>query len=157
MNTKQKLLICGAAACAALFLFSGFMLLREHHDGQQSAEAFESVAGLVREDSKQSAPDSETEEAPAPELTAFEKYAEVFAQNDDLIGWISIPGTRIDYPVMQTKDNPDYYLKHSFQKSVQQLRRSLCRRKLRRGYFRQHGALRPPHERWLYVLRPVQI
>lgn len=114
---KSKLMIAGAALCAALFLCSGFMLLREHHDGQQSAEAFESVAGLVREDSKQPAPDSEPEETPAPELTAFEKYAEVFAQNNDLIGWISIPGTRIDYPVMQTKDNPDYYLKHSFQKA----------------------------------------
>ena len=50
-------------------------------------------------------------------MTAFEKYAEVFAQNDDLIGWISIPGTRIDYPVMQTKDDPDFYLKHAFDKS----------------------------------------
>lgn len=60
----------------------------------------------MREDSELPAPDSETEETPAPELTAFEKYAEVFAQNDDLIGWISIPGTRIDYPVMQTKTTP---------------------------------------------------
>ena len=36
----------------------------------------------------------------------------MFAQNDDLIGWISIPGTRIDYPVMQTADN-EYYLDHN--------------------------------------------
>lgn len=114
---KRKLLIYGAAFCAALFLFSGAMLFREIHDRQQSAEAFESVAGLVQEDSELPAPDSQMEETPAPELTAFEKYAEVFAQNGDLIGWISIPGTRIDYPVMQTKHNPDYYLKHSFQKA----------------------------------------
>ena len=47
----------------------------------------------------------------------FEKYADVYAQNSDLVGWISIPGTRIDYPVMQTKDNPNFYLKHAFDKS----------------------------------------
>lgn len=51
------------------------------------------------------------------ELTAFEKYADVYAKNSDLVGWISIPGTRIDYPVMQTKDNPNFYLKHAFDKS----------------------------------------
>ena len=29
--------------------------------------------------------------APKPEeLTAFEKYADVYAQNSDLVGWISI-------------------------------------------------------------------
>ena len=41
----------------------------------------------------------------------------MYAQNSDLVGWISIPGTRIDYPVMQTKDTPNFYLKHAFDKS----------------------------------------
>ena len=112
---KRKLMIAGAAFCAALFLFSGIMLFREYHDQKQSAEAFEQVAALVVEDSAPEEP--ENAEAAEPEMTAFEKYAEVFAQNDDLIGWISIPGTRIDYPVMQTKDDPDFYLKHAFDKS----------------------------------------
>lgn len=112
---KRKLMIAGAAFCAALFLFSSIMLFREYHDQKQSAEAFEQVAALVVEDSAPEEP--ENAEAAEPEMTAFEKYAEVFAQNDDLIGWISIPGTRIDYPVMQTKDDPDFYLKHAFDKS----------------------------------------
>lgn len=112
---KRKLMIAGAAFCAALFLFSGIMLFQEYHDQKQSAEAFEQVAALVIADS---APEqSKSKEAIGPELTAFEKYAEVFEQNDDLIGWVSIPGTRIDYPVMQTKDNPDFYQKHAFDKS----------------------------------------
>ena len=37
-------------------------------------------------------------------------YAELFRLNNDLVGWIQIPDTKIDYPVMQTPDSEDYYL-----------------------------------------------
>ena len=110
---KRKLMIAGAAFCAALFLFSGIMLFREYHDQKQSAEAFEQVAALVVGESTPEEPESE--EAAEPEMTAFEKYAEVFAQNDDLIGWISIPGTCVDYPVLQSSaDEPEYYLRRTY-------------------------------------------
>ena len=76
------------------------------------------VAELVKEDVELPALELADDPAQEPEeLTAFEKYADVYAQNSDLVGWISIPGTRIDYPVMQTKDNPNFYLKHAFDKS----------------------------------------
>ena len=33
--------------------------------------------------------------------------------NPDIVGWITVPGTRIDYPVMQgPQSQPDYYLSH---------------------------------------------
>ena len=35
------------------------------------------------------------------------------AQNPDFVAWLRIPGTNVDYPVVQT-DNPDYYLNHTF-------------------------------------------
>lgn len=117
-KVKNRLMIAGAALCAALFLFSGAMLAREYLDQKQSAEAFDEVAELVKEDVE--LPTLELADDPVQEpeeLTAFEKYADVYAQNSDLVGWISIPGTRIDYPVMQTKDNPNFYLKHAFDKS----------------------------------------
>lgn len=38
-------------------------------------------------------------------------------ENEDCIGYLELPGTIISYPVMQTKDNPDYYLKHDFNKN----------------------------------------
>ena len=117
-KVKSGLMIAGAAFCAALFLFSGVMLCREHLDQKQSAEAFEEVADLVKEEVEPPALEQDNNSAPEQEvLTAFEKYADVFAQNSDLVGWVSIEGTRIDYPVMQTKDNPDFYLKHAFDKS----------------------------------------
>ena len=35
------------------------------------------------------------------------------AQNPDFIAWLRIPGTNVDYPVVQT-DDPDDYLTHTF-------------------------------------------
>lgn len=37
-------------------------------------------------------------------------------KNDDVIGYLTIPGTSVDYPIMQTKDNPDFYLDHDINK-----------------------------------------
>ncbi|NBJ90783.1 class B sortase [Acutalibacter sp. 1XD8-36] len=36
-------------------------------------------------------------------------------KNPDCVGWISIPGTGIDFPVMQSTDVPDFYLEHDFE------------------------------------------
>ena len=47
-KVKSRLMIAGAAFCAALFLFSGAMLAREYLDQKQSAEAFDEVAGLFQ-------------------------------------------------------------------------------------------------------------
>ena len=41
---------------------------------------------------------------------------ELYEQNPDMVGWIQIEGTGIDYPVMQTPADPNYYLKHDFEK-----------------------------------------
>ena len=46
------------------------------------------------------------------------KYGALFEQNNDFVGWISIDETSIHYPVMQTPDNPDYYLKHGFDNAI---------------------------------------
>ncbi|MBQ1451964.1 MAG: class B sortase [Clostridia bacterium] len=43
------------------------------------------------------------------------KFADLYAMNQDLIGWIRIPGLGIDYPVVQAKDD-NYYLKRDFHK-----------------------------------------
>lgn len=41
-------------------------------------------------------------------------WDELLAINPETVGWITVPGTHIDYPVVQTSDN-DYYLHHNFE------------------------------------------
>ncbi len=43
-----------------------------------------------------------------------EKMEEVYTMNDDSAGWLKIDGTVIDYPVMQTPSDEQYYLNRDF-------------------------------------------
>lgn len=120
MNKKQKILIVGAALFAALFLISGIMLAWQYADGKQSADAFGAVADLIQP-VEMPQPGTvpvigDATEEPDPELIALEKYAAVHEQNSDFVGWVNIDGTNINYPVMQTIDNPNFYLKRGFEK-----------------------------------------
>ncbi len=62
---------------------------------------------------KNQTPTKEEVEA-LPEGSINEEYASLYAANDDFIGWINIPGTNVDYPVVQGEDN-DYYLHTDFE------------------------------------------
>ena len=44
------------------------------------------------------------------------KYQSLYEENRDMVGWIKIEGTQIDYPVMQTKEDPEFYLRTNFDK-----------------------------------------
>lgn len=44
------------------------------------------------------------------------QYQLIYDLNPDTVGWIELPGTRIDYPVVQTPDDPNFYLRRNFYK-----------------------------------------
>lgn len=44
------------------------------------------------------------------------EYQDLYLENNDLVGWIRIDDIKINYPVMQSKDEPDFYLRHRFDK-----------------------------------------
>lgn len=127
-NKAKVFFLIGAVLFTALFVFSGIMAIRQHKDTKQSAEAFDAVAELVKPNptpvptsatgtSGEDEPEVTASQEPIPELTAYDKYVDVYNTNTDFIGWISIEGTKINYPVMQTPQNKDFYLKHAFDKS----------------------------------------
>ena len=48
------------------------------------------------------------------EPTMLPKMAELYSENPDIAGWITIPGTKIDYPVMFTPEDPEKYIHANF-------------------------------------------
>ncbi len=49
-------------------------------------------------------------------IKVLREYVPILQRNSDLVGWIKIPGTRIDFPVLQTPDSPNFYLTRDFYK-----------------------------------------
>lgn len=104
--------------------YSGAMFCTQYADAKESASTFEELQEQIKNTEElpsfggeqSSAEDAESNPAET-EPTVFDKYRPLQEQNSDMIGWIFIEGTEINYPVMQTPDDPDYYLKHSFEKT----------------------------------------
>ena len=138
MNRKRIIGICLIIVFSVSAIVSGRLFWKENRDAKASEEAFSSLAGLVQDTGQNGGEDGSTgdctdttgigtpdsdavlsdEEMAAEEAAkAYEKYGALYEQNNDFVGWIQIDGTNINYPVMQTPDNPDYYLKHSFEKT----------------------------------------
>ncbi len=57
------------------------------------------------------------EPTPSPIPTVLAEYAELYARNSDMVGWIRIPDTVVNYPVMQTRSEMEYYLLRDFDKN----------------------------------------
>lgn len=68
------------------------------------------IAAVFADIYKDTEAGKETREAPE----ILPKYKELYEMNPDLIGWLAIDGTAIDYPVMQTMEDESYYLSYDF-------------------------------------------
>ncbi len=99
--------------CSIFFIVSAFVLIEYGINSRESNQNFEQMAQLVADDAQGMSPHS-ADNTPQAQLTAHEKYKELHDTNPDFVGWIEIEGTKLDYPVMQTLDSPDYYLKRDF-------------------------------------------
>ena len=118
---KYQSVICIAAAVCLLgaAAFCGFHVCNHYAHQNEQTEAFEEIAQKVEQ--------AQEDESQAPEIPLTEEesilpeYGELFLQNPDMVGWIKVEGTRINYPVMQTPNEPNFYLKHNFEKEYSDL------------------------------------
>lgn len=90
--------------CIIVFVGSAGVLLDYYINGMRAQNA---LTGLG--DMKNGAEDLITDKG-----IVVAEYADLYKANKDIIGWISIDGTKIDYPVMQTMDDPEHYLHLGF-------------------------------------------
>ena len=86
-----------------IFFVSGFILLKWFLDTNKSEDTYKELAQEVVSVNEENADENTID---------FEKLKSI---NPDVVAWIKIDGTTINYPVMKTTDN-NYYLKKNFYK-----------------------------------------
>ena len=116
---KRKVVgIAVVSLCGLLALGSGFLMVRDLNQYSESAGAYEDIASHVELPEQTEAPEEDnTETEPAGEdpsvvlpAVDFEALRET---GPDIIGWLTLPDTAMNYPVTQTDDN-EYYLHHLY-------------------------------------------
>ncbi len=117
---------------AVIFAVSAFFVMKYVIESKKSTNRYNELSQMVEGARSEAAETTEpntstvfTEEtadtdasAESTEKKILSWYQDVYELNHDMVGWIRIDGTVIDYPVMQTSvDNRDYYLRRDFDKS----------------------------------------
>ncbi len=113
----RLLLAAGAALCFVWATGAFGDLIREAQNHARLAELEEiqsAPAGQSALPAPTPAPSAPSVPADTPTPTVLPGLAPLFAQNPDLAGWLSIEGTVIDYSVMFTPQDKEYYLKRDF-------------------------------------------
>lgn len=120
MKDYKKFICLTAAVCLlGAAAFCGYHIYDHYADEAEQTEAFENIAEIVEQ--------AQTEDGNAPEVPLTEEenilteYGELYLKNTDMVGWLSIAGTPLNYPVMQTPNEPNYYLKRNFEKEYSDL------------------------------------
>lgn len=86
---------------------------KKQYEDMREKNKKESQSSLTQENETKEA--KETEENKAVEIPI--NFAELQEKNPDIYAWITIPETEIDYPIVQSAMDNEYYLDHSAEKT----------------------------------------
>ena len=130
--TVVGILIFIIIGCAVLIVGKFLMDASDKSDYDELSEKRASVAATrptlpSREDllPEQTDPVAGNDQAPEGSATApnpniddtvILEYQALYEMNHDMVGWIQIPNTNVDYPVVQTPQSPNFYLRRNFYK-----------------------------------------
>lgn len=107
-----------------IFLVSGALLTRELNKGAENRAEYIELAEKVdvSAPAEETLPDEGDTDAQGKVFKTTDnsqRFAALVEENSDFIGWLRIEDTektKVDYPVMHTPDDPEYYLHRSFER-----------------------------------------
>ena len=120
---KKTLFTVTVLLLVAAFGISAFMVGNYLLDGKKQADRMDELSQVVSEAQTETTTEAttegttaETEPKETTEPGMLPGYKDIYEQNNDTVGWIKMEGTKINYPVLQTPDDPNYYLYRDFDK-----------------------------------------
>lgn len=109
---KNRIYIALICAFSILLAVSSGFLIKHYIDSEKQSELYDNLIETIEKT------DTEKDKMTYSQDKSFlSDYQDLYLQNNDMVGWIKIEDTKINYPVMQSKDNPNFYLKHGFDKA----------------------------------------
>ena len=109
---KNRIYIALICAFSILLAVSSSFLIKHYIDSEKQSELYDNLIETIEKT------DTEKDTMTYSQDKSFlSDYQDLYLQNNDMVGWIKIEDTKINYPVMQSKDNPNFYLKHGFDKA----------------------------------------
>jgi sortase B len=90
-----------------LFIISTSYMMYDFVGSYLHYRSNEKMEKLLQEQNTENKPDEDGTGQILP------KFKAIYEKNDEFAGWIKIPDTMIDYPVMKPKTDNSYYLDHS--------------------------------------------
>lgn len=91
------------------------------------------------------------------EPASFVDFSSLRADYPDVKGWLTIPGTVVDYPVLQSSAaQPEYYLRRNYRGEWRMAGQSVFSVRLHAAE-QKHGDLRPQHDGRKYVRRAGKV
>ena len=111
MRTRNKpVLIFFCLLLSAAAVLAGVNIYSELKERQKEKEDFAAVSQIA----EPTVTAAQTETEPTEQPAAERNIQALIAENSDCIGWLSIDGTNISYPVMRTPSDPQKYLRRNF-------------------------------------------
>lgn len=114
MKKKKWVINIAMIVCILVFAGCGIYLLRYYMGVKQTENELDELLKMKNE-GVQTADDSEDVKTAAGRKV-MKQYKKLYKKNTDLVGWITVKNTKIDYPVMQTPKEPEFYLHKNYKK-----------------------------------------
>ncbi len=120
MRKKKLILKCLTIFFVLLFCVSAIVLVKELLERQMDADNFDELTHLATMNTSGASQTNQAVVAEGADLTVMEEKEHdrnislLQQENNECIGWLYIEGTRVNYPIMHTPDNPEKYLRLNF-------------------------------------------
>lgn len=114
-NRRRKIIEKVCKRVAVSFLAMAVVLLAALLYQQLKEAKEDAVLAYIREERIQLKKTDENEKKNPDKVAILDQYAILYSMYPDVIGWLKVEGTSIDYPVMQDRTGKEYYLKHNFE------------------------------------------